>query len=110
MARPSIRFGIARNLDESAPLNQRHHHILQTQSLALEFFIRRCRSYILWLTDDDAHFGKWFWNNEAIPTFYPPAARIFHVNRDDWRSGFLREKNDSGSEFVNRATRSVGRN
>ena len=60
--------------------------------------------------DDHPHLGKWFWNDETVPTFYPPAARILHVNWNDWRSGFLREKNDSGSEFVSRTTRSIGCN
>src|SRR6516225_8228064 len=62
------------SLDESAALNQRHHQILQTQSLALEFLVGRCRSYLLWLTNNHPHLRKWSWNYETVPALSTPAA------------------------------------
>ena len=53
------------------------------------------------------HFGKRLWNDEPVPTLHSPAARILHVHRDDWGSGFLCEKNNPGSEFVSRTARAI---
>src|SRR5262249_6330612 len=47
------------------------------------------------------------WQNEAIPTLHPPAARIFQVDRNDPRARLLSQKNDSLSEFVSRPARAV---
>src|SRR5438132_4086586 len=64
----------ASNLDESPALNQRHHHILQTQSLTFKFVLGGGRSYLLRLADNHAHFRKWSRNDEPVPTFHTPAA------------------------------------
>src|ERR1700736_1206637 len=98
------------NLDESAALNQRHHRILETEPLVFELFRRRRRSYLLALANDDAHFSKWSRNDEPVPTFHPPATRIFHVDRHDWGSGFLCQKNNARTEFVGRTARAIGCN
>src|SRR5205807_2284386 len=60
--------------------------------------------------NNDPDLGKRFRNDETVPTLDPPAARILHVHRHDWRSGFLREKNDSRPELVSRTARSIRRN
>src|SRR5438477_13075056 len=98
------------NLNESAALNQRHRRTLNTQSLVFEFFSRRCRSYLLRLADNHTHFRKRSWNNEAVPTFHPPAARILHIDRHDRSAGFLSEKNNARPKFISRTARTIGRN
>ncbi len=84
--------------------------MLETQPLVFEFFGRRCRSYPVWLADDDAHSSKWSRNDEPVPTFHPPATRILHIDRNDRSSGFLREKDNARSELISGTTRAVGRN
>ncbi len=59
--------------------------------------------------EDDAHRGKRPGKNEAIPASDSPRARIFHINRHDFRARLLGEKNDALPEFIGRAARSVGR-
>src|SRR5262249_38661857 len=59
------------------------------------------------LADNDANFGKRFRNDESVPAFHPPAARIFHINREDWRTGFLREENKARSNFIGWTTRTI---
>src|SRR5260370_4402896 len=109
IARPSIRFLICTNLNESAPLNQRHHRLLETQPLVFEFFTRRCRSYVVRLSNNDAYFRKRSWNDKPVPTSHPPAARVFHVDRYDWRTRFLRQKNNDRSDFISRTARAIWR-
>ena len=85
------------------------HGLLQTLPFALEFFVRRGGRHAVWTAEDDAHRGKRPGKNEPVPALNPPRARIFHINRHDFRARLLGEKNDALSEFIGRAARSVGR-
>src|SRR5260370_15724848 len=109
IARPSIILLICTNLNESAPLKQRNHRLLGTQPLVFEFFTRRCRSYVVRLSNNDAYWRKGSWNDNPVPTSHPPAARVFHVDRYDWRTRFLRQKNNARSEFISRTARAIWR-
>src|SRR2546430_5557624 len=97
------------NLNESTALNQRQHRTLESQSFFFEFFRGRCWFDLLRQADNDSHFRKRLWNDEPVPTFHPPATRIFHVDRNDRGSGFLREKDNARSELISGTARTIRR-
>src|SRR6266480_349066 len=97
------------NLDDSALFNQRHHGILQTQTLGFKVIGRVCRSYSMRLANDDTNFGEGSRQYESVPTFESPTTRVFHVDRQNCRSGLLREINDARTKFVDRTARTIRR-
>lgn len=99
----------AQNVDDSAAFNQRHHRFLQTQTFGFEFLVSRCRSDMMRLAKNHAHFRKRPRDNEPVPTLHPPAARVFHVGWDDSRARSLGKENNPGTKFVGRTSRTVGR-
>src|SRR5450432_249103 len=57
--------------------------------------------------ESHAHGRKGFRKNESVPALYPPAARILHVNRDNFGPGLLREKDNSLAELISWTARTV---
>lgn len=89
-------------------MNQRHHRALQPRSLNFEF-LRRCRlGYAMRLAEYDLNLGKGTGQNEAVPAFKPPAARIFHVDGDDRGASLLRQENDTLAKLVGWTTWTIG--
>src|ERR1700738_5694471 len=69
----------ARNVNESAYFNQRHHGVLQSEAFRFEFPCTARGRDIMRRTENDAYFRKWARQNESVPAFRPPGARILQV-------------------------------
>src|SRR6267378_482337 len=91
-----------------AHFNKRHHRVLYAAAFGLEFLRRTGPFDTKRSADQHAHFRKWFWDNEAIPTSEPPAARILQVHWQHRCPRFLGEKDEAWPEFVSRAPWTVG--
>src|SRR5207249_5790912 len=94
----------------SAHFNQRHYGVLQSQAFRFKFLRRARRFHPMRVANQHSHLGKRSRHDEAVPTFQPPAARIFQTHRHYRRTRFLRQKNYPRTEFVSGTSRTVGSN
>lgn len=97
----------ARNVNESAHFNQRHHGVLQSEAFRFEFPCTARGRDIMRRTENDAYFRKWARQNESVPAFRPPAARILQVRGKNRGSRSLRQQDNAGSKFINWTARPV---
>src|SRR5437762_8457732 len=94
---------------DSFLFHQAHHRILKAEPFLLEFFRVCCPLHVNWSTKDNVHSGKWARQDEAVPALETPATRVFDVRRYDLGVTFLGEKNDTLTELINRAARTIWR-
>src|SRR5438067_8593802 len=59
--------------DRSAHFNQRHHGVLQAQTLGFKFFRSAYRSDAVWRANDHADLCEQSRNDKSVPAFDPPA-------------------------------------
>src|SRR2546423_9927449 len=90
-------------------VHQVHHCVLKAKLFRFEVFRASKRRNANRLAKDRAQGRERSGHDEPVPAFHPPAARIFHVDRHNRRAAFLREKDHTLANLIDRTTWTIRR-